>query len=90
MPKASVTEVREVQQTVVKKGPSDVEISQHRVFLLGENRWEEPSRLIKENDKKANGVKGEVPVIKCRACRGEGRLLCMGKWLYQIYHQKKN
>uniref|UniRef100_A0A7C9A4D6 Protein disulfide-isomerase n=1 Tax=Opuntia streptacantha TaxID=393608 RepID=A0A7C9A4D6_OPUST len=77
MPKASVTEVREVQQTVVKKGPSDVEISQHRVFLLGENRWEEPSRLIKENDKKANGVKGEVPVIKCRACRGEGRLLCM-------------
>lgn len=74
---ASVTEVREVQQTVVKKGPSDVEISQHRVFLLGENRWEEPSRLRKGNDKKANGVKGEVPATKCRMCRGEGRLLCM-------------
>lgn len=69
--------VREVQQTVVKKGPTDVDISEHRVFLLGENRWEEPSRLNKGNDKLKSGVKGQSPAPKCLVCRGEGRLLCM-------------
>uniref|UniRef100_A0A803LPC0 Peptidoglycan binding-like domain-containing protein n=1 Tax=Chenopodium quinoa TaxID=63459 RepID=A0A803LPC0_CHEQI len=66
--------VKEVQQTVAKKVPTDVGIPEHRVFLLGENRWEEPSRLNKGNDKLGGG-KSSAP--KCLSCRGEGRLLCM-------------
>lgn len=79
VPTASVAEVREVQQTVVEKGLSDVEIPQpqHRVFLLGENRWEDSSRLTKKNDKEANGITSQVSSTKCLVCRGEGHLLCM-------------
>ena len=41
-----MTEISEIQQKVVKdEGFTETEVSQHRVFLLGENRWEEPSRL---------------------------------------------
>ncbi|XP_074275435.1 uncharacterized protein LOC141599349 isoform X2 [Silene latifolia] len=67
----AVTEVREVRETVVKKEPTDVYVSEHRVFLLGENRWEEPSRL--------NKTKGNTQISagKCLTCKGEGRLLCM-------------
>ena len=55
-----------------------MDISQHRVFLLGENRWEEPSRLNKGNDKLGSGGKAQASAPKCIVCRGEGRLLCMG------------
>ncbi|BBH09527.1 plastid transcriptionally active 5, partial [Prunus dulcis] len=41
----SATEISEVQQTLVKEGVTEVEVSEHRVFLLGENRWEDSSRL---------------------------------------------
>ncbi|CAL9014217.1 unnamed protein product [Prunus brigantina] len=41
----SGTEISEVQQTLVKEGVTKVEVSEHRVFLLGENRWEDSSRL---------------------------------------------
>ncbi|XP_021821345.1 uncharacterized protein LOC110762926 [Prunus avium] len=34
----SATEISEVQQTLVKEGVTEVEVSEHRVFLLGENR----------------------------------------------------
>ncbi|CAO2813423.1 unnamed protein product [Amaranthus hypochondriacus] len=68
---------KEVPQTVVQKEPTDMETFQHRVFLLGENRWEEPSRLNKGNDKLGSGGKAQASVPKCIVCRGEGRLLCM-------------
>ncbi|XP_059447492.1 protein disulfide isomerase pTAC5, chloroplastic isoform X2 [Corylus avellana] len=65
---ASITEISEVQQKVVKEGVTKVEVSEHRVFLLGENRWEEPSRLGK--------IKTKDATTKCLTCRGEGRLMC--------------
>ncbi|PQP97254.1 uncharacterized protein Pyn_25992 [Prunus yedoensis var. nudiflora] len=34
----SATEISEVQQPLVKEGVTEVEVSEHRVFLLGENR----------------------------------------------------
>ncbi|KNA11002.1 hypothetical protein SOVF_139210 [Spinacia oleracea] len=73
----AVTKVKEVQQTVVKKGPTNMDISENRVFLLGENRWEEPSRLNKGNDKLEGRVNPQSCTPNCLVCRGEGRLLCM-------------
>ncbi|KAF2314126.1 hypothetical protein GH714_022455 [Hevea brasiliensis] len=72
----SVTEISETQQKVVKEeGATEVEVSQQRVFLLGENRWEEPSRLVGK-DKKVGVIKTKDALTKCLSCRGEGRLLC--------------
>ncbi|XP_020085089.1 uncharacterized protein LOC109707953 [Ananas comosus] len=72
---ASVTEIAEIQQTIVKEsGDSEVEVSQQRVFLLGENRWEEPSRLSQRN--KPISRSNAASVTKCLSCRGEGRLMC--------------
>ncbi|XP_022852836.1 protein disulfide isomerase pTAC5, chloroplastic-like isoform X3 [Olea europaea var. sylvestris] len=75
---ASTTAISEVQQTVSKEdGTTEVEVSHHRVFLLGENRWEEPSRLSgKSNQTAVKNDKGNTKT-KCLTCRGEGRLLCM-------------
>ncbi|KAK0607840.1 hypothetical protein LWI29_021390 [Acer saccharum] len=72
---ASVTEISEMQQRVIKEGVTEVEVSQHRVFLLGENRWEDPSRLAGRDQ---NVVDSETKngTTKCLACRGEGRLMC--------------
>lgn len=72
---ASVAEISEIRQTVVKEagGGTEVDLSQHRVFLLGENRWEEPSRLAGRDRK---DVRNEYAATKCLTCRGEGRLLC--------------
>ncbi|KAL3506375.1 hypothetical protein ACH5RR_031757 [Cinchona calisaya] len=75
---ASVTEISEVAEKVVREdGVSEVNISEHRVFLLGENRWEEPSRLsgIKKQPETMSGS-GKT-MTKCISCRGEGRLLCV-------------
>ncbi|XP_038688693.1 protein disulfide isomerase pTAC5, chloroplastic [Tripterygium wilfordii] len=71
---ASVTEISEIQQKVVKESVTEVEVSQHRVFLLGENRWEEPSRLT--GDKQVGGSKTNDTSTKCYACRGVGHLMC--------------
>ncbi|XP_010532795.1 PREDICTED: golgin subfamily A member 6-like protein 1 [Tarenaya hassleriana] len=72
----SVTQVSEMKQTVTKdEGVEEVEVSQHRVFLLGENRWEEPSRLIGKS-KRDNERKPADSKPKCLTCRGEGRLMC--------------
>lgn len=65
-----MTEISEVQQKVVKEGVPKVEVYQHRVFLLGENRWEEPARVGNSKTKDAT--------TKCLTCRGEGRLICAG------------
>lgn len=72
------TQVSEKQRSIIKD-PSDkeVEASQHRVFLLGENRWEDPSRLNKPVDRS----KYTDTKTKCVTCRGEGRLMCLGKSL---------
>ncbi|XP_009374619.2 protein disulfide isomerase pTAC5, chloroplastic isoform X2 [Pyrus x bretschneideri] len=72
----SATEITEVQQTVVKEEDgTEVEVSHHRVFLLGENRWEDSSRLI-TNKKKGGDGKTAGASTRCLTCRGEGRLLC--------------
>ncbi|KAF8019169.1 hypothetical protein BT93_H3914 [Corymbia citriodora subsp. variegata] len=71
----SVTEMSEIQQTVVKQSDSEVEVSQHRVFLLGENRWEEPRRLDGRNRQASESKSGNT-TTKCLACRGEGRIMC--------------
>lgn len=76
-PIASIMEIEEVQQTIVKEdGVSETEVSHHRVYLLGENRWEEPSRL--STSKKPAETTSDSTTMKCLTCRGEGRLLCMG------------
>ncbi|KAL3724602.1 hypothetical protein ACJRO7_029727 [Eucalyptus globulus] len=71
----SVTEMSEIQQTVVKQSDSEVEVSQHRVFLLGENRWEEPRRLDGRNRQVSESKSGDT-TTKCLACRGEGHIMC--------------
>ncbi|XP_058182263.1 protein disulfide isomerase pTAC5, chloroplastic [Rhododendron vialii] len=71
---ASITEISEIQKTIVEEGVADVEVSEHRVFLLGENRWEEPSRLTGRN--KQGGTISKDSKTKCLTCRGEGRVLC--------------
>ncbi|KAK3187835.1 hypothetical protein Dsin_027396 [Dipteronia sinensis] len=73
---ASVTETSEMLQRVIKEeGVTEVEVSQHRVFLLGENRWEDPSRLAGRNQKVVDS-ETKNGTTKCLACRGEGRLMC--------------
>lgn len=77
-PVAAITEVSQFQQKVVNEdSATEVEVSQHRVFLLGENRWEEPSR-ISGRSKQVGNSKIKDAKIKCLTCRGEGRLLCSG------------
>lgn len=73
---ASVIEASEFQQRVVKEeGVAEVEASHHRVFLLGENRWEDSSRLTGKN-KQGGQANNKDATTKCLTCRGEGRLLC--------------
>uniref|UniRef100_A0A1J3I2G5 Peptidoglycan binding-like domain-containing protein n=1 Tax=Noccaea caerulescens TaxID=107243 RepID=A0A1J3I2G5_NOCCA len=69
------TQVSEKKQQSIIKDQSDreSEVSEHRVFLLGENRWEDPSRL----NKPVAGSKSTDTKPKCVTCRGEGRLLCL-------------
>lgn len=72
---ASVTETSEMRQKIVKEDVTKVEASEHRVFLLGENRWEEPSRLTGRDKNVAESKTGNA-TTQCHACRGEGRLMC--------------
>ncbi|KAF6140171.1 hypothetical protein GIB67_028977 [Kingdonia uniflora] len=67
-PVASVTKISETKNVVKESGAKEVDESYHKVFLLGENRWEEPSRL-RGRDKPIAGT-------KCVPCRGEGRVMC--------------
>ncbi|KAG4910910.1 hypothetical protein JHK87_057026 [Glycine soja] len=70
---ASVAENSEGQQKDVKSDKG-TEVSHRGVFLLGENRWEEPSRLFTRNG--VDRSKNKDVTTKCLQCRGEGRLLC--------------
>ncbi|CAM0903811.1 unnamed protein product [Alopecurus aequalis] len=65
-----VPETPEIQPAVVKE-----DFNKHKVYLLGENRWEDASRLIKKN----NPVSGATTAStkQCITCRGEGRLMCL-------------
>uniref|UniRef100_A0A2N9G121 Peptidoglycan binding-like domain-containing protein n=1 Tax=Fagus sylvatica TaxID=28930 RepID=A0A2N9G121_FAGSY len=77
-PVASITDISEVKQTVVnEENVTEVEVSHHRVFLLGENRWEEPSRLVGRN-KPVGNSKTKDNTTRCLTCHGEGRLMCSG------------
>ena len=68
------TQVSEKQQSIIKdQGNRGNEVSQHRVFLLGENRWEDPTRL----NKPTNTSESTDTKKKCVTCRGEGRLMCL-------------
>ncbi|KAL6651036.1 hypothetical protein ACP70R_009961 [Stipagrostis hirtigluma subsp. patula] len=70
---SAVTGIAEVRQTVVTE--NRVGVSENRVFLLGENRWEDPSRLTQK--KKPNSTATAASATKtCISCRGEGRLMC--------------
>ncbi|CAM8984604.1 unnamed protein product [Rhodiola kirilowii] len=74
---ASVTKISEVQKKVVtEKDVSEVDFNEHRVFLLGENRWEDPSRLAGRGNESSGRKKLSI-ASKCIVCRGEGRVLCM-------------
>ena len=73
----AVTGIAEVRQTVVtENGVSGVGISENRVFLLGENRWEDPSRLTQNKNLVSTGTAASAKT--CISCRGEGRLMCLG------------
>ncbi|PAN39066.1 hypothetical protein PAHAL_7G218600 [Panicum hallii] len=72
----TVTGIAEVRQTVVTgNGVSGVGVSENRVFLLGENRWEDPSRLTQK--KKPGSTDTAASAKTCISCRGEGRLMCL-------------
>ncbi|XP_038876044.1 protein disulfide isomerase pTAC5, chloroplastic isoform X2 [Benincasa hispida] len=73
----SITEISEIQKTVIKEGSESFDVSQQRVFLIGENRWEDPARLHSSNGKASDGKTKDIST-KCLTCRGEGRLLCSG------------
>ncbi|XP_062184342.1 protein disulfide isomerase pTAC5, chloroplastic-like [Phragmites australis] len=71
---SAITGIAEVRQTVVtENGVSGMGVSEHRVFLLGENRWEDPSRLTQKKKPSTGTVASTNP---CVSCRGEGRLMC--------------
>ncbi|CAL5031050.1 unnamed protein product [Urochloa decumbens] len=70
----AVTGIAEVRQTVVtENGVSGAGVSEHRVFLLGENRWEDPSRLTQKKEPVSTGTAASTKTcISCRECDGTG------------------
>ncbi|GER53736.1 plastid transcriptionally active 5 [Striga asiatica] len=79
----NTSEVQEVQKTVVTdEGINEFKVSEHRVFLLGENRWEEPSRLSGECDGTGEPNIEEQFLewvdegAKCPYCEGLGYTTC--------------
>ncbi|KAK2978826.1 hypothetical protein RJ640_024809 [Escallonia rubra] len=73
----SITGISDFQQKVVDD-VAKAALSSNRVFLLGENRWEDPSRLtsLKKPVGGPAGTNSTSAATKCVTCRGEGRLLC--------------
>ncbi|XP_057853532.2 protein disulfide isomerase pTAC5, chloroplastic isoform X2 [Cryptomeria japonica] len=64
--------IAKIEQAIVSK-TEGVEISEKRVYLLGENRWEEPQRL--KSKQNGGGTKVQTSA-RCISCRGEGKMLC--------------
>ncbi|WVZ86382.1 hypothetical protein U9M48_033171 [Paspalum notatum var. saurae] len=72
----AVKGIKDVRQTVVtENGVAGVGVSEHRVFLLGENRWEDPTRLTQKKKPVSTGAAASTKT--CISCRGEGRLMCL-------------
>lgn len=72
----AVTGIAEERKTAVaENGVSGVGVSEHRVFLLGENRWEDPTRLTQNKKTASTGTSASTKT--CISCRGEGRLMCL-------------
>ena len=75
---ASHIQVPDIQKRDAKEnGAAETKVPHSRVFLLGENRWEDSSRLIGRN-KQDGGSSINKDATRCISCRGEGRLLCSG------------
>lgn len=75
---ASVSKIAGTQQSLIKDfGSAKDNVTKNRVFLLGENRWEEPSRLVK-SVQSGNERNPTSTSAKCLTCRGEKRLMCVG------------
>ncbi|GAA0151658.1 hypothetical protein LIER_10334 [Lithospermum erythrorhizon] len=72
-----ISSATEIQQTIVKGVDLGGDLSEHRVFLLGENRWEDPSRLSGRKKEPSSMSDRNSSATMCLTCRGEGRLLCM-------------
>ncbi|KAG8082668.1 hypothetical protein GUJ93_ZPchr0014g47513 [Zizania palustris] len=73
----TITEISEVQQTVVNgNGVSGVGLPEQRVFLIGENRWENPSWLTQKSKPISSATAASTK--RCISCQGEGRLICIG------------
>ncbi|KMZ74824.1 hypothetical protein ZOSMA_122G00920 [Zostera marina] len=74
---ASVSKIAGTQQSLIKDfGSVKDNVTKNRVFLLGENRWEEPSRLVK-SVQSGNERNPTSTSAKCLTCRGEKRLMCV-------------
>ncbi|KAG6435383.1 hypothetical protein SASPL_100255 [Salvia splendens] len=67
------TDINEVQ---TDESTTEAGVPRARVFLLGENRWEDSSRLSGGSKRIAKTTKINS-TTNCLTCRGEGRLLCM-------------
>ncbi|CAH9099472.1 unnamed protein product [Cuscuta europaea] len=77
-PIASIMGISEFEQKVVK-GDMETDVTHRRVFLLGENRWEEPSSRLKGNTQSASTKSSsDMTTRKCLTCHGDGQLICMG------------
>ncbi|KAH7439998.1 hypothetical protein KP509_04G086900 [Ceratopteris richardii] len=59
--------------TLKKDVNASGETSRPRVYLLGENRWEEPDRLASKN---MNSVASRELGEQCFSCKGQGRTMC--------------
>eukprot|EP00246_Nothoceros_aenigmaticus_P001573 TRINITY_DN1206_c0_g1_i1.p1 TRINITY_DN1206_c0_g1~~TRINITY_DN1206_c0_g1_i1.p1 ORF type:complete len:480 (-),score=86.38 TRINITY_DN1206_c0_g1_i1:776-2215(-) len=49
--------------------------NERRVYLLGENRWEEPSRLLNRNGRGTSTAVQEA-ISNCFGCKGVGTMMC--------------
>lgn len=59
-----------------KSGSNGVEAPQRRVYLLGENRWEEPDRLLSKNGPTVTAAVTKMVGERCFSCKGQGNMVC--------------
>ncbi|MCO5564257.1 hypothetical protein L7F22_017915 [Adiantum nelumboides] len=66
------------ESTTAKSWSNSVaaETSRPRVYLLGENRWEEPDRLFSNNGPTAATAAATTLGEKCISCKGQGLMMC--------------
>ncbi|KVH90965.1 hypothetical protein Ccrd_007015 [Cynara cardunculus var. scolymus] len=71
----SVTQVPEILSRVVKEYV-EPDVYDNRVFLLGENRWEDSSRLKNRNKQDSQFLEWVGEDTKCPYCEGIGHSIC--------------